>query len=62
MTKGYIEIEEIPKSCTNCEFAYLSEREELTCGAEHGTVVRYKKSRPNWCPIKEVKDDKTNPA
>lgn len=53
MTKGYIELEEIPKSCSRCEISYYSELELRTCGIEHGKVDRYKNSRPGWCPIKE---------
>jgi hypothetical protein len=57
MTKGYIEIREIPENCVKCRLSHRTPDvwEELICGYNGLSVddIECGKRRPDWCPIKE---------
>lgn len=55
MTKGYIEIDEIPQNCCECYYCPIG-----LCNAAIPSVKKVDYTldgRPNWCPIKEHKEE-----
>ena len=48
MTRGYIEVEEIPKDCIKCQFGISG-----ICLVTGTTTVVIRDYKPDWCPIKE---------
>ena len=55
MTKGYIEIDDIPGDCLDCPVVFVAHcTGQMYCRVAKKQIFEYKcTERPDWCPIKE---------
>ena len=68
MVKGYILVEEVPKTCIDCRFCHeISEGIEAYCELENSPEddellmeinVSYPQDKPDWCPIHKLSNRK----